>query len=162
MRFLQWLSIFRKKDILDLYPVKDRTIFRYWDGAKQRSADPLVLYKRVMEIGPELSIDIKVANSVSKDAGKAYTSVVNKLRSIFEVTEYKEGEGGLTEMEVSVLFDEFMVYCGQIKKKAKSSPTSLKETSAVSNPSPEESPPTSSGLDSGSIADESNIDKPPL
>lgn len=122
---------FKKKDETELFTPKQRTIFRYWDGVKTRSVDPLVLYRKVMDIAPELSIDIKVANSVSKDAGKAYSAVVDKLQKIFEVGSYEQG--GLTEMELSVLFDQFMLFCESIKKKSKPSPTSPSVTPEVSD-----------------------------
>ncbi len=134
---------------IDLFQPEERLIFKYFDGSTTLvKADPLVLYRKMMEIGPQLSIDISVARSEMNDANKAYDAMLQKMRDIFSVNSFEKG--GLTESETVALFDKFNAYCEEIQKKTKRLVTSQTET-------PDSSPsyipggrPTTSGAASGS------------
>lgn len=155
-----------EEERFDLYKPHERLIYSYWDGSKTVHADPMILWRKVMAIGPELSVDIKVANSPMKDAANAHQKMLQKIRDLFGVKPFEEG--GLTETESIALFDHFMVYCNVQKKTGREPPTSPGETSP-STPSPpppsgggssSASPPTGSSSGSGSTGTESSTSGP--
>lgn len=134
----------------DVYRPTERVIYHYWDGGKTVSADPMTLYRKVMEVGPELSIDLTVANSPSKDSGEAHRKAVEKVRTVFGVKGLEEG--GLTEAESLDLLDHFMAFCEALKKNSSRSPTSPAATSATTASSSAAGSPTPSSSGSGSTA----------
>ena len=132
----------------DLYQPEERLIFTYFDGSTTlMKADPMVLYRRVMDIAPSLSVDISVARSQHKDADKAYLSMLDHIRKVFGVKKFEEG--GLTEPETVALFDKFNAYCEEVQKKTKNLATSPTATSPTSQPfipgGPTISPTSASG-----------------
>lgn len=141
----------------DVYHPRERLIYYYWNGAKHVAADPIALYKRMMAQGPELSIDIKVANSASKDAGKAHDALVGRIRTIFDLKPLTDG--GLSELESAQLLDHFLVYCERLKKNSSPSPTSSTTTADSPTSSPTV-PPTSNSSVSGSTANGPSTDGP--
>lgn len=145
---LTWLkSWFIEVDRFDVYKPRERLIYKYWDGKKLVSADPLVLYKRMMERGPELSIDIKVSTSASKDAAKAHESLVKGIREVFQVKTLEEG--GITDLEAMDVLDHFLIYSEMVKKNSRPSQTlSAKLEDSVSPPVDGQA--TSNSSDSGS------------
>ena len=132
----------------DVYSPRERLIYSYSDGTQVVRADPLTLWKRMMEVGPELSIDMRVAHSPSKDAVKAHGSALEKIRRIFAVRSWEEG--GLSQLETFELLNHFMEWVGEQKKNGSSAPTSAAATWAPSAPSSDANPPTPSS--SGSIS----------
>src|SRR5207248_2432217 len=104
-----WLGKwFGRKDSFAMYNPRQRATYSYFDGTAVRPVDPLILYKRLMDKGPELAIDIKVSQSASKDAAKAHAGLVAKIREIFTVKPLEEG--GLSEVEAIALFEHFVAY----------------------------------------------------
>ena len=63
-------------------------------------------------------------------------------------------EGGRTELEVCALFDHFLMFCDELKKKGSHSPTSWRPLAAADSPrsSATAAPPTSPSSPSGSTA----------
>lgn len=132
----------------DLFMPEERLIYHYWNGQDIVAMDPLVLYKKMQQVGPELSIDMVVAHSASKDANTAHTGLVVKIRNIFNVKNL--GEGGLSEFETVQLLDHFLIYCESLKKNMSSYATSPMVTSSHSVPSTAARQPTTSSVGSGS------------
>lgn len=150
---------FKKKNNIasyNAYKPKERAIYFYWDGKKEVQADPLVLYKKIMDFGPELSVDLKVSTSLSKDASSHHDSLISKIRKIFSLTSLEEG--GLTEMETIGLLDHFLAYCDSVKKNSSPSVMSSNPTEDSIN-SFLESQPTSNSSDSGSVSKESTTEE---
>lgn len=137
MALFDWLGKWfnkRAEDSVEIYKPKERRLYSYWNGTKQVEADPMVIYKKMMAVAPELHIDIKVAESKSKDAGKAHNSMINHIRNIFSLKPFEDG--GLTEIESILLFDHFTTYCGFVKKNTNPSVTSSnnsEESNSTSN-----------------------------
>jgi hypothetical protein len=165
----QWLL--RKVGVLptpgvDLYRPKERKLYGYWNGYKTIWEDPMVLYKRLIEVGPELSVDIKVANTTMKGNIEASQAVVDKIRVIFDVKPYdkeKPHQSGLTEIQLTDLLGHFMMYCDHVKKNSLGQQTP-QETSPPSAPpstsAATENQDTKPTLDSTSTDEKSSIDKP--
>lgn len=99
----------------DPYSTHERRVYRYFDGQRIRKADPLDLYRRMMNVWPNLSIDSKVATSPSKDAPKAHDNLIQGLRELFVIKPLSEG--GLSELEVVSLWDHFMLYVEDIRER---------------------------------------------
>lgn len=142
----------RRGDGDSIYDLKERLIYKFYDGQKMVEADPLVIYKRVMENGPELSAALKGARSEWKGAADCYNELVVGIRKVFDVKPFEEG--GLTQQETFDLLDHFMRFSERLKKNSRQSPTSPTEASPPTPPSPEGVPPTSSSTGTGSTGPE--------
>lgn len=167
MKFLDWLkSLFSKKAVIDeadrfdVYKPSDRMIYEYFDGKQQVRRDPIVLYRKISEVGQELSVDIRAANSKLSNtiAMKGHESVIKKVKTIFGVTSFEEG-GGLTEVELMSLLDHFLFYCDAVKKNLNPLTTSQTEVSSPTEPTSAETPPIVNTSDSGSTASEGSSGK---
>jgi hypothetical protein len=119
-----------------VYKPEQRQIYKYWDGTAWVLADPLVIYQRMAAVGPELYIDMKLSESISKDAHLGRKNLLAKIRKIFDLAEYADGKG-LTQAETVALLHHFIVYCEYVKKNYSPSPTS------AAAPSPSTPPPAS-------------------
>ncbi len=156
MGLLSWL--FGPRDNPSVYKPRELLIYEYFTGEKMVKADPMVVWKKIMAVGPELDIDIKLSKSAHTDAPKGHESVIKKIRSIFDLKPFEEG--GLPETETAELLDHFMIFCASVQKKTNGSPTPAEATSVSTASSPTASPPISKPLDSGSIANATPIDEP--
>lgn len=137
-------------DAFNLYKPKDRLIYRYYNGSKIVSIDPMDLYSRIMAEGTDLDISLKLAGSISKDAPQGYKEAIERLRKLFEVKPYYDGEG-LTDTELFDLFTHFLTYCNEIKKKVSPSATSQMEILPSILSTQENAQPIQNTLDSGLI-----------
>ena len=148
--FKNWFS---NKDSFDVYSPKEKLLYKYFNGKKYLSADPIVIYKRIMEVGPSLSVDIKVARSQSKDALTAHNKMIKTIRDIFEL----DPKDGLDEASVCNLLDHFLVYCETVKKNSSvfAMPSTVSEDSKTIL---QEDLPTSNSADSGSTEKEIKTD----
>ncbi len=166
---IQWLL--RTLGILptpgkDLYRPSEKKLYGYWDGGKTVWQDPMVLYKKLMEVGPELSIDIKVANSPMKGNIEASNSLVEKIRKIFNLPLYDVNNprySGLTETQLTELLGHFLLYCEDVKKNIAISPTSPPTGEASAPPTTSaamEDPATKSTLASNSTEEKPSTDTP--
>lgn len=108
-----FFKLFQKEDV-DYYKPKERLLYKYFDGQKKVLADPMVLYRRMVEKGTELSLDMQVADSMSKDRFKARIAVIKKINDIFSIK--GQNEGGLTEAESEGLLTHFINWCDDLKK----------------------------------------------
>lgn len=103
---------------------EDRFIFRYWDGRRQRRADPLEVFRGFfshpnfdLETDPDLVFaeDLRI----SLEASARLTTAV---RDILQVPPF--AEGGLTEAECLRLWQDFFAYTHAVKKNGSGPPTS--------------------------------------
>jgi hypothetical protein len=155
-----WIKKWFVKETVDSYEVyslSDRSIYKYFDGEKLVSVDPMVLYKKLQAVRPELNLDIKLANSVLlkwEEKSKAHNAMIKKIRDIFVLKSFEEN--GLTETESVELLDHFLVYCEGVKKNSSPSQTSQTETLPSSECSTEDPSDTSNSSESGSTESESS------
>lgn len=153
-----WLKRIFSKEDLGFYKPKERLIYKYFDGSKNMTADPMLLYRRLMEKSPDLSIDIQVSNSVSKDRNKARDSMLEKIRWIFSLRKFEEE--GLTEAECELLLEHFVNWCDDLKKKYNPSLISHTETLPPTKVSSVDNQHIQNTLDSGSTEVETNTEEP--
>lgn len=136
-RFTNWLRSFTpSEERYDIYHPRERLIFHYYNGHRMVTADPLVLYKKIMDVAPDLSIDMQVSKSISKDAGAAHVKLVKRIREIFNLNplvngfEIPQGENAtLTDTECQRLLDQFLVFVGWVKKNSRNTETTVMGTS---------------------------------
>lgn len=129
-----WLQGLFARGRVDLYRPRQRLIFHYWNGQREVHADPLVLYRRMMDVGPELDVDLSLAQSTLagyKTQVDGHLEALAKIRTIFEVQPL--AEGGLTETESFDLLYTFMAYTYSLKKNGSTPATS--STSSAPTPS---------------------------
>lgn len=137
MRFLAWLaSFFRPRGAgIDYYHPGERKIYSFWDGQKRVSVDPTPLYIKVMENGPEIAADTKVATTPCGGTIAAQKSLVAKIRTIFDVKPL--AEGGLTDAEVTDLLNHFLIWTERLKKNTPpSSPPASSTVPVTPGPTP--------------------------
>lgn len=155
---LKW---FRKDSASDIYHPKERKIYWYFNGDVVVRADPMAIYRKLMEVRFELANHFKVSESPfykDKPDGKvAAQKAQAMIRNIFDLKTFSEG--GLTELEAEEVLNHFIFYMDVLKKNSNQTPTSPEETSASSEPSSEESPPIPNTLDSGSTENDSSSGK---
>lgn len=137
-----WLKAWFVKERLGVYAPKERLIYRYFDGSKEVAADPADLYRKLMDVGPELSADVAVASSPSKAAREATGKAIEKVRGIFGLQPFPEGLG---EAEAYELLDHFVGYCTSVKKNLARLPMYLRNTPASSPAGPDTSSSSASG-----------------
>lgn len=157
--FLWLLSLLGliRKQADDLYRPSERALYGYFNGEKTIWQDPLVLYKNLMTEGPELSVNIKVANSSMKGNIEASNEAAKQIRNIFGIKPFTEG--GLTETELSNLLVHFLNYCEGVKKNSTSIVT-FAPVSENTSSSLEENQPTQNTSPSSSTEDATSTDKP--
>lgn len=151
-------------DVGNLYSLQERSIYGYFRGEKDTNdepvivwTDPLAMWKKLMEHGPELSVRMKVAFSPSKGNVQAHTELVKQIRDAFGIKPFEEG--GLTEAECVYLLDHFLTYIGTIKKNSSEPPTPPEEETSPTSVSPSEDfPITKSGSDLNSTTNEGGCD----
>ena len=95
-----------EEEKLNIYSVRERLIYEYFDGKNLIKVDPMVLYKRISGEGNELATEMKVANSPSKDALSEHNKMILRIRRLFNIAPYDPStSAGLTELETMNLFD---------------------------------------------------------
>ena len=153
-RFWNWIKSFFKKST-EIYAPKERLIYKYWNGEKIVSVDPMVIAEKIDQHSITLTVDAKVAFSMSPDAPKAYQSMLNAIREIFGVKEFQEGKGGLTRLETMGLIDQFNTWVEELKKNSPLGQIPVEETSARFDP------PWVVGLNTKNSSGSGSTDKEP-
>lgn len=136
---------------------RGRAIFRFWDGERKRSIDPMVVYRRLndhprfdWDSDPKLFENIGDERPLIRQAAEnAIQKCVEATRDAFEVRAFDGiGGGGLTEVETMSLFESFCGYMGVLKKNTDQPQTSQPSTDSR-NPNGSH---TKNSSDSGSIS----------
>lgn len=162
-RFWTWLLSWFVRGSMDIYHADERLIFKFFNGVKWVHGDPLVLYRRLMDVAPVLSVDLKVAQSQLKAASVAHANVLKMTREIFGVappTDPIDCLGTLSETQLQILLDEFLTYVDDVKKNSRPNMICAEVPSPTGKSSPADSPPTSSSSVSGSTAVEASTSSP--
>lgn len=108
-----------------------RQIFRFWDGQRDRAADPLVIY-RAIETDPQFNVEVDSALLEAGDS-EATVRAVGAVQRAFGVKDFDHG--GLLESEALALLVEFYEFLALLKKSTSDTPTSSAPTeSAFSDP----------------------------
>lgn len=128
------------------YSKREQLTYQYYDGVRDVVMDPMILWRALSEVWPDLITDMKLANSQHSKAQMGWDAQVTKVRKVFSLKPF--AEGGLTETgSMSVLYD-FWYWCEELKKNYPPTPTSAAATSPTSASTSAENPPTKSGSDS--------------
>lgn len=133
---------------------RQRAIFRYWDGTRERGADPAVVYRALVS-HPTFDWE---THPVLIDTGDkdALAITLGAIREVFGVVAWAEDNDGrstgLTDWETIDLLIQFNWYLGGLKKSTSPTPTLPPPTEPQS--SAETSNSTNVSLDSGSTPGE--------
>lgn len=158
-KFFSWLLSFfwTPSSPLDLYHPKERLIYAYFTGKEIIKADPMILYRKFKDKEVLIDSAIKaIRGPESKWKEPERINFIKYIREIFDLKSFEEE--GLTELELSDLFNHFLTYCGDVKKNSNQSQTSSTPTED-SKSSSEADQPISNSSDSGLTKNESSIDK---
>ena len=143
---------------INIFRPKERLLYRYWDGKVMREADPLVIYRKIMDKRASLSADMTAVEAKnSKFSADAHKNMIATIRSIFDVKGMEES--GLSEYETSELLDHFMVFAESLKKSSDLSQTLPETTLPSMPPTSGEGSPTSNSSRSGSTETENRIEE---
>ena len=110
---------------------RQRQIFSYWDGSRQRSADPLEV-ARALDYHPKFSAKLHIPLIESGD-DDALQITLGAVRDVFGVPAWSEKTPGLTQQETIDLLDRFVTYLDDLKKNIKHSPTTAPPTTLASS-----------------------------
>lgn len=119
-----------------------REIFRYWDGSRERSIDPLVAFRRLdthsvfdWESHPILIDQRESAEEMMREEGwKALEITVNAVHEVFDTKPYDErDESGLPDAEAVGLLISFSDYLVSVKKNISGGPISPQTTAPKSS-----------------------------
>ena len=135
---------------------RSRRIFKYWDGSRTRSSDPMTVL-RVLDQHPEFDMDITPKLMEAPDVSvmlEETAKTADATRQAFEIPVY-DGHRGLTEGELANLLFDFFAYMNELKKSG--SDTQTLQPSMESEPSAESDSETVTSSDSlsGSMSIES-------
>jgi hypothetical protein len=127
-----WARFWRLFESQSARRQRQRRIFRYFDGQRESSADPLAAWIALAE-DAEFEIE---KHTAAIDAGdsEAYKVVSRAVRRVFNVKPF--ADGGLTDQECLDLLLAFLGYMGSLKKSTNDSLTSSLPTESVSQPEP--------------------------
>jgi hypothetical protein len=90
----------------------DRNVFPFFDGKVTRKVDPLMILDRITTSGFDMQEDMQAVLNDDEDATRKFMKMV---RQVFNVRQYEDG--GLTNLECSDMFDEFVTFIYELKKK---------------------------------------------
>lgn len=108
----------------------EKQIFRYFDGKKERGADPIKTFRAILS-HPKFNLQEHMA-SLMDDGPSADTAVqteasqiaVDSVREIFGLTGWSEDTpDGLTEIETLEVLADFIIYMDGLKKNGNGQPT---------------------------------------
>lgn len=130
---------------------RNREIFRYWDGTRERGADPIKALRGMLgdeRFNVETHPDLALAGDL--EASEICLKTVRRVFGIEEFSEANGAEHGLTDGETLKVLFAFGEYMDTLKKNGSGQPTSRGPTVLASwEPST-----TNSESDSGSISPE--------
>lgn len=126
---MRWLA-----KLASFFHRNERELFRYWDGIKRRSIDPLQAHRAIWnDQACNLLEDSRRSANPKKDDGSPFYPIEDVFaaedrirvltRRVFGVAEWTETTPGLTLLETDNLLESFIVYCDDLKKKHAPSPT---------------------------------------
>lgn len=130
---------------------RSRDIFRYWDGTRERGADPIKILRALIgdeKFNAEVHPDLALAGDI-----EAMAVTMDATRKVFGLSEYSDADGrdsGLTDGETLELLNRFGEYMESLKKST-SGPLTLPAATA---PSVSEASTTKPASDSGSTWEE--------
>lgn len=108
----------------EMYRPRERLIYRYNDGVKDRRADPMVIQRELAKC-EALDLEIKCLGLQTPEAAlrslEAVGNVTGYVRTAFSLPLFEDG--GLSEAECIELLNDFCLFVADLKKKASSSPT---------------------------------------
>lgn len=111
---------------------KQRQSFRYWDGRRLRSIDPVVAYRGLASVD-DFDWDRDPVR-IERGDDKALQRTIAATRSVFDVKPFSSDGDGLTEDESLELLISFVDYMAEQKKSGNRLLILLQHTEPESSP----------------------------
>ena len=109
---LQWLlELFKRGQQQQVQ--REREIFHFWDGERDRAIDPLLAWGRMWE-DPECKIDEDLPGWQRNEL-ECVQRIYRCVCRMFDLKDYDHG--GLTLIETLDLFKQYLTYTDNLKKK---------------------------------------------
>jgi hypothetical protein len=106
---------------------RQRKIFSFYDGARMRRVDPLLVWRLIMT-HPDFDPAVH-GPAFDRGCPEAWKVVLKCARDVFQLEHFTElGKPGLTEQEMVSLFKRFLAFCEDLKKSFEESPTTPPST----------------------------------
>jgi hypothetical protein len=104
----------------------ERLIFKYHDGSKERSADPMLVF-RAMLAHPTFELEKHIDELIADDPhiqSEASKLAVQATRDILGIKAWSEDNpDGLTELDTLAVLASFVAFTEQLKKNGRGQPT---------------------------------------
>ncbi|HEY1601733.1 MAG TPA: hypothetical protein VGG64_19185 [Pirellulales bacterium] len=138
---------------------RQREIFRYWDGTKERGADPLVVLRALVTDSEfDIKTDPELAAQGIADATDRTLKAIRRVLSVRPWETLACGkEVGLTDAETLELLSDFGLYLDGLKKNSSLTPTSQPATGSTDSVSPNP-PPDAQPMSESSDSDSTSTD----
>lgn len=136
---------------------RQRYVYRFWDGARTRVADPLACYRDLMAHEEFRIDDLKLLSIPSFMPEKART-LAKAYRDVFKVKQVEDG--GLTDVECVHNLQDFLGVAYIQKKSGETQPTSPTSTDTEVSQDSADQKNTGDGLDSTSTVTDSQYTEP--
>jgi hypothetical protein len=108
---------------------RNRKIFRFWDGARVRRVDPIVVF-RALRLVKDFDLENDLTGIASGD-DSACARAIAATRMVFGIQPWNE-EDGLTEDETLDVLASFVLWWDELKKN--SSPLPISPVATVPSP----------------------------
>lgn len=117
-----------------MWPFRRRLLFRYHNGRRRVAADPVVLYRRVLQEADQLSV---LAAGFDEQREPEATEFVEKLAEIFALHRWDPQRGeGLTDFEVLDVFRRFNALLQEVRDRFFSGSMPPRLSDGASSPTP--------------------------
>lgn len=130
-----------------------RQIFRYHDGRRWRSADPMDLQEAVFSHPLFDQAKLQICDKPDKFGRQAADQILQVIRDAFQMPPYRDGKGS-TQDECWRVWVRFVIYLEALKKNGDALPSSSEPMGSPAGF------PTSNGVGSGSTSTESTPSAP--
>lgn len=132
-------------------PPTERNIFRYWDGTKERAADPMVLWEKVIIQSDAMRTVFAHADMGDIEGIREASGMICDILGVHEFDPVTET--GLTREELNNLMVLFIGYVNDLKKKLAHLPMPSRHLGSTSSPA--EPPVSTTPLESDCCSTES-------
>lgn len=114
-RLWHWLLAWLRpadRERYDLYYPQKRLIFHYFNGTATVPADPMTLYRKLVEQGVDMAKNLHAFHAATNEraALTAHDELVKQVNAAFNLKPFEEG--GVTSIETLAIWDQFLKFIG--------------------------------------------------
>jgi hypothetical protein len=117
---IAWLKRLLGATEAPAYSARQRSIFRYWDGRRDRAGDPLAIHRALLT-NFDLEETAKVADVPTHEGVKAKGEIAGQVRTAFGIAPFEAG--GLLDAECLELFVRFSGFLKELEAEMRPLPS---------------------------------------